>query len=228
MQKSTNILGYTVIRKNVKNINLRIDSEANVYISAPFNLEDYHIEMFIKSKKEWIDKNINKFEEYKKISKNLDTYENNSYIFFFGNKYKLILKNGLKSIKFINSDIIITNSILTKEEIKKIIYFDIYFIKAKKVFLDRLNYYLELMSEKKDINLKISNIKSKWGLCIPQKREIRLNIDLIKKSLDEIDSVIVHEIAHLRHPNHSKNFYNEIDKYFKNYNEINKKLNRLI
>ncbi|VWL85261.1 M48 family metallopeptidase [Oceanivirga miroungae] len=228
MENKSLILGYTVVRKKIKNINLRIDSNLNVYISAPLNLDDYQIEKFIISKKAWIDKNIKRFSDYKDINKNLDTYENDSYIFFYGGKYRLVLKIGEKNIEFNDDDIVITNKIIDKESIKKIIYTDLYYPKARKLFVKRLDYYLELMSEKKDINLKISNIKSKWGLCIPQKREIRLNIDLMKKSIEEIDSVVVHEVAHLKHPNHSKNFYNEIDKYFKNYKEVNKKLNSRI
>lgn len=224
----TKIMGYTLIRKKVKNINLRIDKNANVYISAPFNLSDYQIEMFIKSKKDWIDKNIQKIDEYKKLVENLDVYENGSYIFFLSKKFRLILEKGSKKLEFLDDTLLIRNENLDSQTVRKIIYNDIYYVKAKKLFLSRLNYYLDLMGEKKDINLKISEIKSKWGLCIPKKREIRLNLNLIKKSELEIDSVIVHEIAHLKHPNHSKNFYNEIDKYFKNYKQVNKKLNNLV
>ncbi len=93
--------------------------------------------------------------------------------------------------------------------------------------MSRLKHYLELMNENNDIKFTIGNMKGKWGMCRPTKREIVLNIELMKKSLIEIDSVIVHEITHLKHPNHSKNFYKHIDKYFPDYKQVNKKLNQI-
>lgn len=224
--RSENILGYIVERKKVKNINLRIKSDGTIYISAPLNLDKYYIEQFIISKKKFIDKHIDRIKKIKELTQNLDIYENNSYLSFYGKKYILILKSSNnKNIKFEENKIIIENNKLDKLTVKNLIYNDIYYTKARKLFLSRLKHYLGLMGEIDDIKFSIGNMKGKWGMCRPLKKEIVLNIELMKKSLIEIDSVIVHEIAHLRHPNHSKDFYRHIDKYFKDYKEINKKLN---
>lgn len=48
---SEKILGYQIIRKNVKNINLHIKADGIVYLSVPANLNKYNIERFILSKK---------------------------------------------------------------------------------------------------------------------------------------------------------------------------------
>ena len=85
------ILGYEVERKKVKNINLRIRPDLSVYISAPVNLDKYYIEQFIISKKEWIDKNIKKINEYSKNRVEED-YTNRSKIKFLGKLYTLEVK----------------------------------------------------------------------------------------------------------------------------------------
>ena len=54
--KIEKILGYDVHRKKVKNINMRINQNMEVYISAPLNLHSSYIENFIRSKEEWIKK----------------------------------------------------------------------------------------------------------------------------------------------------------------------------
>jgi len=53
-------------------------------------------------------------------------------------------------------------------------------------------------------------MKTKWGSCNYKKRYINLNLYLIHKSLNAIESVILHEFAHFFHPNHSKEFYSFI------------------
>lgn len=76
-----------------------------------------------------------------------------------------------------------------------------------------------------DYNKLIINIiKGKWGYCNSRKKIIALNTNLIKRSLFEIDYVIVHELAHLVHPNHSKNFYQMVERYFKDYKKAEKML----
>lgn len=219
------ILDYDVERKKIKNINLRIRPDGSVYISAPLHLHESQIENFIISKRAWIEKNKKLMQNYTKIKNELELYCDNSLILYFGKLYTLRIFKSINENININENIIeiYTNS----TNIKEFIYNKLYYTKAKKLFQDRLNFYLTL-TKNEAVNLRITSMKGKWGLCIPSKRKISLNIDLMKKSQLEIDSVVIHEIAHLTHPNHSKDFYNYIDKYFKNYKEINKKLNKIL
>ena len=205
------ILGYEVERKKVKNINLRIRPDLSVYISAPVNLDKYYIEQFIISKKEWIDKNIKKINEYSKNRVEED-YTNRSKI-KISNFDKLIFKDNNFILYTLNDDF----------EYKKKIIYSFYFNEANKIFKDRLDKWKNIMGEDFE-RLIIKQIKGKYIYCNCFKSIISLNIELIKRSLFEIDYVCVHELAHLKHPNHSNNFYRHVEKYMKNYKEAEKLL----
>ncbi|CAM3130536.1 M48 family metallopeptidase [Streptobacillus ratti] len=216
------ILGYEVERKRVKNINLRIRSDLTIFISAPINIDKYYIEQFILSKKDWIDKNIAKIKEY---SKNIqdETLENGTKIKFLGNYFEVeIIKNTYDNVTILNDKVIInTKNDDFNYKMKLIEQF--YYKEAEKVFKERISMYLSIMNENIE-RLIIKKIKGKWGYCKPNEKIVALNTKLIKRSLFEIDYVIIHELSHLKHPNHSINFYRHVEKYMKNYKEAEKKL----
>lgn len=71
---------------------------------------------------------------------------------------------------------------------------------------------------------KLRKMKARWGTAYPNKRLIILNIYLAQRPIEEIEAVVLHELIHLKYPNHSKDFYKEIEKYMPNYRDLDKKL----
>lgn len=72
--------------------------------------------------------------------------------------------------------------------------------------------------------LKFRKMKTRWGVCNRKTQAITLNTELIHYSIDCLDYVIVHELAHFVHFDHSKDFWNVVGKYCQNYKIIRKKL----
>lgn len=87
------ILGYEVHRKKVKNINLRIKPNMEIYISVPMNLHRDYIENFIRSKEEWIKSVLKKVEDVKEKQKGFE-YKNGEIHKFLGKEYNLIVRTG--------------------------------------------------------------------------------------------------------------------------------------
>ena len=71
--------------------------------------------------------------------------------------------------------------------------------------------------------ITIKQIKYAWGSC-SSKKNITLNLELIKYSQQAIRYVILHELCHLKYMNHSDKFWNLVGKYMPNYKEIRKQL----
>ena len=94
--------------------------------------------------------------------------------------------------------------------------------KAKEYLPYRLEYYANLYGYSYD-KCRLTHANTRWGSC-SSNRTISLNIGLMK--LPEVlrDYVIIHELAHLNHMDHSKAFWAEVETHDKNYKTHEKKL----
>ena len=224
------ILGYEIHRKKVKNINLRIKPDLEVYISVPMNLHRDYIENFIRSKEEWIKSVLKKVENVKEKQKDFE-YKNGEIHKFLGKEYNLTVKTGNFNAVSLKNNIRPNEIILTVNENifenideKKKIMEKWYFENAKKLFLQFMEKWLEILDENVE-KVAIKPMKTRWGSCNYVKRYINLNTELIKKTPFEIEYVILHELTHLKYPNHGRGFYNYIERYMPNYKVAEKMLN---
>ena len=224
------ILGYEVHRKKVKNINLRIKPNMEIYISVPMNLHRDYIENFIRSKEEWIKSVLKKVEDVKEKQKGFE-YKNGEIHKFLGKEYNLIVRTGnfngvsLKNDAKSNVMILTVNeNIFENIDEKKKVMEKWYFENAKKLFLKFVEKWLEILDEHVE-KVAIKPMKTRWGSCNYVKKYINLNIELIKRTPFEIEYVILHELTHLKYPNHGKGFYNYIERYMPNYKVAEKMLN---
>ena len=73
---------------------------------------------------------------------------------------------------------------------------------------------------------RVKNMKTRWGTCNIQKKRIWINLQLSKKSPECLKYVIIHELTHLYVPNHGKEFKNLMDKFYPEWKETKKLLNK--
>lgn len=65
-------------------------------------------------------------------------------------------------------------------------------------------------------------MQTRWGSCNYHKAYINLNLRLLQKSLKAIEYVILHELAHLKFPNHGKEFYAFIEYFMGDFRQREK------
>lgn len=94
--------------------------------------------------------------------------------------------------------------------------------KAREYLPYRLEYYAKLYGYTYD-KCRLTHANTRWGSC-SSRRTISLNIGLMKVPEVLRDYVILHELAHLNHMDHSKAFWAEVGKHDKNYKMHEKKL----
>lgn len=73
----------------------------------------------------------------------------------------------------------------------------------------------------------LQRMKTKWGSCNDRARNIRLNTELVKKPIDLLEYVVVHEMLHLVAPTHSERFLTLLTKHYPAWREARIELNEL-
>lgn len=94
--------------------------------------------------------------------------------------------------------------------------------RAKEYLPYRLEYYAKLYGYKYD-KVRLSHANTRWGSC-SSNRTISLNIGLMQVPEVLRDYVILHELAHLNHMDHSPEFWAEVGEHDKRYKEHRRKL----
>ncbi len=73
----------------------------------------------------------------------------------------------------------------------------------------------------------VQRMKTRWGSCNSAAGSIRLNTDLAKKPSENLEYILVHELAHLIEPTHNARFLSLMDKLMPNWRQLKDALNRL-
>ena len=199
---------YNVIieRKSNKHIYIRVKDDLNIYVSCNILVPKYEI-------KKLLDLNINS------IKKMIDNVNKNrideNKLLYLGKSYDIIYTD-------INKVFIDDNKIYVKD--KKMLdkwYKD----KILDVFDERYVYIFNKFNENiKSPILKIRSMKTRWGVYNKKNHTITLNSRLIEFDIKKIDYVIIHELSHIKHFDHSKEFWNLVSKYCPNYKSIRKEM----
>ncbi len=120
---------------------------------------------------------------------------------------KWIESHKLKVLK--QSEVLKSQPPLTQEELNRL------FLLAKEVIPQRVRYYADVINVKPN-RISFRRQKTRWGSC-SAKGNLNFNCLLMLAPLEVIDSVVVHELCHLKQMNHSKNFYKEVLKAYPEY-----------
>ena len=203
---------YTLVTKQVKNINMRISSKGEVVVSAnPFVPMD-KIDDFVSSKVSWIVKHQKSMQERSQKSMIDD-----KHIVLFGNSLKIRKTTGKYNHVSYDKDTLYVQCREQADPEKVIRQFldklcrDVFLDIATLTFRSLSDFHLEFP------DVKIRDMKSRWGSCTPAKNSITLNRKLIHYPFEFIEYVVLHEFVHFIQPNHSKAFYNIIENYMPDY-----------
>lgn len=198
-----------------KTIGIKLDVDKTIQITAPVGTPFATIKSVAQRKSNWIFKQIEKMEKYQKMDLNRK-YESGQTIKLLGREYRIKVfkvenskeEKVIKQEKFVkvylyesSEDDRVTWLVQDWYRNEALIYlaykFEQCYQKIKKYNIPRPFYYLRTM-------------KRRWGSCTP-KGDILLNPEIIKLPSHCIEYIIMHELCHLKHKNHSNEFYNFLD-----------------
>ena len=200
---------YNVVierKRSTKNTYIRVKENLDIYVTCNTLTSDRYIINLINDNEKRIIKMINIVRKRK---------AKEEYFFYLGKRYDLVYINK-KGITFGEEKVFVSNDFDLDKWYKK---------EAEKVFqieLDKI--YHNFTYRIPYPSLTIRKMKTRWGVCNVKTHKVTLNLELIKKRIECLDYVIVHELSHLLYANHSKNFWNVVGENYQDYKKIRKEL----
>ena len=193
-------------KKGQRNTYVRVNKDLNIKVTTNYLTSMRAINDLIRNNTDKICDMIDEQEIKKK---------NNSGFFYLGKQYVVIYCND-KGITFSDDKVYINHDFDIDAWYKK---------QAKVLFQERLDYNYEKFT--KDIpypRLRIRKMTSRWGVCNVSTHVITLNLELIKRDVNYLDYVIIHELSHLIHGDHSNRFWKLVEDNMPNYKKYRKEM----
>lgn len=183
-----------------KNTYLRVKEDLKIYITTNIFTTQKEIEKIIKNNQSSIIRMINKMEIKSK---------NNEAFFYLGKKYDIIYTSS-EGLVLGSEKVFLNRNVDIDKWYKK---------EAQKLFKEHLDECYKAFTEKIPYpTLTIRKMTTRWGVCNTKDKRVTLNLELMKKPIYCLDYVIMHELSHLIHANHSKDFWKLVEEncsYFK-------------
>lgn len=188
-----------VVKKNNKNTYIKIKDDMTIYVTTNYLTSKREVKVILDNEKDFL---------RKALSRTRKKLEKEELFYYLGKKYDIILV-PFENTEVSNGKIFVKDEKILEKWLKK---------ETKRIFTERLEYNYNLFDE--DIpfpKLKIRSMKTRWGVCNKRDNSVTLNSKLIKYSLREIDYVIIHELSHFVHFDHSKEFWETVRMHMPDY-----------
>ena len=192
--------------KDIKHLYYRFNDKLELVVSSPLKMREKDVLKTINEKEEEL------YDLYLK-QKALNDYNNK--FFYLGKEYIIKYHQSLKKVGFKD------NFVYTKDDKMLEVFWK---SECLKVFTGEIEVCKKCFSNIPDFKLKVRKMKTRWGVCNLKNNTITLNSDLLKKDIDVIDYVIIHEMCHFYEANHSKKFWDLVSEACPNYKELKKRL----
>ncbi len=200
-------IDFTLSYATRKTMAIKIHPDASVEVIAPIDTEKEKIFLKLKTKAPWILKQIEQFNTYKPGTPPRKFVNGETHL-YLGRQYRLkIVPDASNIIKAYRGQLFIHAVDISKEALEKQLQ-QWYKQKATIIFAEMVEEILPKFKKYKikTPTLSIRTMARRWGSCTPTGKII-LNTELIKAPKGSIEYVVIHELAHLVHHNHTKPFF---------------------
>lgn len=204
---------YELYYTDRKTLGIKVYPDTSVKVFAPIDTDLPIIEQHLKAKRKWIEKQQRSFRSYLPATPARQYIGGESFL-YLGKQYMLKIEpSTAEEVKLYQGRLVVKTLNPDATHIKKLLqqwYIARATILFNKLFEEQF-YLFKRFGLEKPI-LQIKKMEKRWGSCTPQQKII-LNPELIKAPIVCINYVILHELCHLVHHNHSKAFYRLLENF---------------
>lgn len=224
MTKAPSLPDYILRRTDRRrSVAIMILPDGSLEIRAPKRVSQRFIESFIEERLDWIDRKRKERHARPQLPKR--TWQNGDVFYIHGQPHTLCVKENSRIAVEVSPEQITlyqTDPQNTKRVRENLMQ---WFKQQTELDLKPRLARLANAMEEKVPTLEITNAKQRWGSCQGQKRVVRLSLRLLMAPRDVQDYVMIHELAHLKHMDHSKDFWHRVATFCRNYRVYEDKLN---
>ncbi|MGM0636378.1 MAG: M48 family metallopeptidase [Bacteroidota bacterium] len=228
IQFGSEIIDFDLVFSQRKTLGITVRPDKSVQVKAPEGSSIEKINTKVRKKASWILKQQQHFLSFEpRITER--KYVSGESVLYLGRQFQLkLIQSKIKKVKNVGQYVEVHSPNLERENVKNLLD-NWYREKAKKWFTELAYPWIERFEkyQVKPNKLEINKMKYRWGSCSPKGR-ILLNPELIKAPKACIEYVIVHELCHLIHPDHTKAFFALQTKAMPDWEKWKNKLENLL
>ena len=195
-----------ILRKPNKNLYIRFLDAHTMIVTCNKWVSEKEIKKIIEK---------NKTSLLKMAAKKEQEETKDAFFWYLGKPYTRVFDGVSKEATFARDCIIIKDDKMLNK---------FYAQECVRIFQSEVNRIVPYFKNIPNFSLKIRRMKTRWGVNNITKKTITLNSELLKKDLDLLDYVIIHELCHFYEANHSPRFWAHVAEYYPKYKEARRRL----
>ncbi len=193
-----------IIRSRRRSVALIVTREAELIVRAPWQVSEGFIERMVLQKRDWVERKIRETEERLKKSAPKQFVMGEEFL-FLGQKYSLKILDEVQEIRLDGQDMIFPGVFLAspREHLKAW-----YRQEALRVIAARVEFFAQRDGFQYK-SVRISHAERRWGSC-GSRGGLNFSWRLVMLPMSVVDYLVIHELHHLRHRNHSREYWDAV------------------
>lgn len=212
-------VGYEVIRSHRSTADIIIERDGRVVVRAPEWADDDQVANIVESKHYWIFQGLAEWRDLN-ATRVLREYKNGEGFLYLGRGYRLLLVSDQEApLQLKNGRFTLRGGLVEKGKIEaaKDAFRDFYMAKGSERLGSRVGYYAPKVGVKPS-GVAVKELGHRWASCSASGK-LSFHWKCMMAPQTIIDYIVVHELCHFHHRDHTDAFWNEVDKVLPDFRE---------
>jgi predicted metal-dependent hydrolase len=212
-------VGYTLVRRRGRRgVGLKVDS-TGLTVSAPLTVPVARVEKMVLESESWV---LGKLEVWRGRQVPVQPWEDGAALPYLGGSLTLRLREARRAtVVLFGPELVAAVPSRAEETVRRAVV--AWYRRAALAHLAQRAFFFSRLAGLVPPRVLLSSANSRWGSC-NSRREVRLAWRLVKARPALVDYVVCHELAHLRHMNHSRDFWAEVARLCPEYRTLREEL----
>ncbi|MEK6284357.1 MAG: SprT family zinc-dependent metalloprotease [Acidobacteriota bacterium] len=212
-------ISYEVVRSNRATADIVIERDGRVLVRAPESIPAERIEDIVEAKRYWIYKNLAEWRDLN-ATRVLREYRNGEGFLYLGRSYRLsLVADQEEPLLLKNGRFCLRRDLVDRGEIAaaKAAFRDYYIAQGRERISRRVGYYAPKVGVTPHV-VDVRELGRRWASCSPR-GNVAFHWKCMMAPQTIVDYIVVHELCHFHHLDHTDAFWNEVDKVMPAYGE---------